>query len=113
MITPPLSISARPVLTRNVARSAISNPIVEGGRRRPPRRRQPPFVTVDVCAIGGWATFCCTRLLGGTVGELALHLGVPPPDPGIGCRSGSPPGPAVYFHRGFAALLLQLEGANP
>jgi hypothetical protein len=32
MITPPLSISARPVLTRNVARSTIANPIVEGGR---------------------------------------------------------------------------------
>src|SRR5262249_31147484 len=33
MITPPLSISARPVLTRNVARSGIANPIVEGAGR--------------------------------------------------------------------------------
>ena len=40
MITPPLSISARPVLTRNVARSATANPIVEGGPRRPTCRER-------------------------------------------------------------------------
>src|SRR5215207_4347143 len=100
MITPPLSISARPVFTRNVARSATANPIVEGGSRAPDARSdESQYAGLTRWRVGKPRS---TRRLGAAPGgrvQLRIwrnYLGSTPPDPGISHRSGSPPGPVAF-----------------
>src|SRR5215207_2052320 len=105
MITPPLSISASPVFTLNVARSAIAHQIVEGGRRNPGYRPE-----TWGAGLPGWraGNLFPTSPVGGMVGEMALEVWGPlPRTPVSATGPDRPPGLWLLY------ALLQLEGADP
>src|SRR5436190_23638677 len=110
MITPPLSISARPVFTLNVAGSGTGRSIVEGARARP--LRGP-----DENGAGGlprWSVgnLCSTSSLGGTGRGGVNLLGVLSPGPRYQLQVRIAPRACGFFMPAFAALF-QLEGADP